>query len=81
MWERKFEKEGLTFDDVTLATRFSDILPRSTNLNTRLSNRLELPMPIIDFPRAIFGTNQRVHNMVQTNVNRRFNSNHWWVES
>ncbi len=38
---------GLTFDDVTLATRFSDILPRSTNLNTRLSDRLELPMPII----------------------------------
>lgn len=38
---------GLTFDDVTLATRFSSILPRATNLTTRLSDRLELPLPII----------------------------------
>ena len=38
---------GLTFDDVTLATRFSSVLPRSTNLTTRLSDRLELSLPII----------------------------------
>jgi IMP dehydrogenase len=38
---------GLTFDDVTLATRFSSVLPRATNLSTRLSDRLELSLPII----------------------------------
>lgn len=38
---------GLTFDDVSLATRFSSVLPRSTNLNTRISDHLELSMPII----------------------------------
>ncbi len=38
---------GLTFDDITLATRLSNVLPRSTNLATQLTERLELPMPII----------------------------------
>ncbi|MFP4281041.1 MAG: IMP dehydrogenase [Verrucomicrobiota bacterium] len=38
---------GLTFDDVTLATRYSEVLPRSTNLTSRLSPRLELAMPIL----------------------------------
>ena len=38
---------GLTYDDVTLATRFSDVLPRFTNLTTRISPRLELAIPMI----------------------------------
>lgn len=38
---------GLTYDDITLATRYSEVLPRSTNLTTRLSSRLELPLPMI----------------------------------
>jgi IMP dehydrogenase len=38
---------GLTFDDVTLATRFSSVLPRLTNLATSLSSRLQLQMPIL----------------------------------
>lgn len=29
MWESKFVKEGLTFDDVLLVPARSDILPRS----------------------------------------------------
>lgn len=38
---------GLTYDDVSLATLYSDVLPRQTNLATRLSNSLELQIPII----------------------------------
>lgn len=56
---------------------------RRIELYTQYQNIMldDLPMPIIDFPRALFGTNNRVHNMIQTNVNRRFNTHHWWVES
>ena len=38
---------GLTFDDVSLATRYSDILPRDANLSTSLSESLHLQIPII----------------------------------
>jgi len=38
---------GLTYDDVTLATQFSQILPRDTTLDTRLAEALELHLPII----------------------------------
>jgi IMP dehydrogenase len=38
---------GLTYDDVSLATLYSEVLPRQTNLATRLSSSLELQIPII----------------------------------
>ncbi|MGJ8653715.1 MAG: IMP dehydrogenase [Opitutaceae bacterium] len=38
---------GLTYDDVSLATLYSDVLPRQTNLTTKLSPTLELQIPII----------------------------------
>ncbi|MBM3887586.1 MAG: IMP dehydrogenase [Verrucomicrobia bacterium] len=38
---------ALTFDDVTLATQFSEILPRDTVLETRLADGLHLNIPII----------------------------------
>ena len=38
---------GLTYDDVTLATRYSDVLPRETVLETRLSDSVHLHIPII----------------------------------
>ncbi len=38
---------ALTYDDVTLATLYSEILPRETNLETRLHDRLHLRLPII----------------------------------
>ena len=38
---------GLTYDDVTLATRYSEILPRHTNLETRISPSLTLQIPIL----------------------------------
>lgn len=38
---------GLTFDDVTLATRFSEVLPRFTKVESPLSSRLSLNIPLI----------------------------------
>ena len=38
---------GLTFDDVSLATLYSEILPRETNLETSLADSLRLQIPII----------------------------------
>ena len=38
---------GLTFDDVTLATLYSEILPRDTQLDTTLAEGLQLNIPII----------------------------------
>jgi IMP dehydrogenase len=38
---------GLTFDDVSLATLYSEILPRETNLETSLTPSLRLQIPII----------------------------------
>ena len=38
---------GLTYDDISLATLYSEVLPRQTNLVTRLAETLELQIPII----------------------------------
>ncbi|MFD3261939.1 IMP dehydrogenase [Paenibacillus lentus] len=47
MWESKFNKEGLTFDDVLLVPRKSEVLPKEVNLSTRLSDKVKLNMPLI----------------------------------
>lgn len=47
MWETKFAKEGLTFDDVLLVPRKSEVLPRNVNLSVRLSETVKLNMPVI----------------------------------
>ncbi|MBL9175994.1 MAG: IMP dehydrogenase [Verrucomicrobiales bacterium] len=38
---------ALTYDDVTLATLYSDVLPRDAQLDTRLAEGLELRIPIV----------------------------------
>ena len=38
---------ALTFDDVTLATLYSEILPRDTQLDTQLADGLHLNIPVI----------------------------------
>lgn len=38
---------GLTFDDVTLATCYSEILPKDTQLHTTLADGLHLNIPVI----------------------------------
>jgi IMP dehydrogenase len=38
---------ALTYDDVTLATQYSEVLPRDTVLETTLHERIRLPLPIV----------------------------------
>ncbi len=38
---------GLTFDDLSLATLYSEVLPRETSLTSHLAKSLELSIPII----------------------------------
>jgi IMP dehydrogenase len=40
-------KEGLTYDDVLLLPRYSEILPREVNLQTRLTKNITLNSPIV----------------------------------
>lgn len=47
MWETKFAKEGLTFDDVLLIPRKSETLPREVDVSTRLSAQVKLNIPLI----------------------------------
>ncbi|HAV64786.1 MAG TPA: malate dehydrogenase [Verrucomicrobiales bacterium] len=41
------QRVGLTYDDVSLATLFSDILPRDTQLDNTLAEGLQLNIPVI----------------------------------
>ncbi len=45
--EDKFEREGLTFDDVLLIPQKSDVLPGEVNLSTRLTNKIKLNIPLM----------------------------------
>lgn len=47
MYEEKFGKEGLTFDDVLLVPAASDVLPRDVQLGTNLTKKIKLNIPII----------------------------------
>ncbi len=38
---------ALTYDDVSLATQYSDVLPRETRTDSSLSDSIDLPLPII----------------------------------
>lgn len=47
MWENKFAKEGLTFDDVLLVPAKSEVLPKDVNLQVTLAENLKLNLPIL----------------------------------
>jgi IMP dehydrogenase len=50
MSQSKFSKiayQGLTFDDVLVLPRYSEVLPRDTNTRTRLTKKLSINIPII----------------------------------
>lgn len=47
MWETKFVKEGLTFDDVLLVPSKSEVLPRDVSLKVNLTEKIGLNIPII----------------------------------
>ena len=40
-------KEALTFDDVTLAPKYSEILPSEVNTDTELTKNLKLKIPLL----------------------------------
>jgi IMP dehydrogenase len=43
----KFLFEALTYDDVLLVPSYSEVLPRETNISTRLTQNIRLNMPIV----------------------------------
>ena len=47
MWNDKFSKEGLTFDDVLLIPGESEVLPKDVSLKVKLADKLNLNIPII----------------------------------
>ncbi|WP_409296383.1 IMP dehydrogenase [Peribacillus sp. SCS-26] len=47
MWESKFVKEGLTFDDVLLVPAKSEVLPKDVDIQSVLTETLKINIPII----------------------------------
>lgn len=47
MRQDKFAKEGLTFDDVLLVPAKSEVLPRDVSIQTKLSDRITLNIPLL----------------------------------
>ena len=47
LWETKFAKKGLTFDDVLLIPAESHVLPNEVKLDTQLAPNLQLHIPLI----------------------------------
>ncbi|MBD3110032.1 IMP dehydrogenase [Bacillus sp. AGMB 02131] len=47
MWENKFAKEGLTFDDVLLIPAKSEVLPKDVSMSVNLTDTIKLNIPII----------------------------------
>jgi len=46
-WEKKFAAEGLSFDDVLLIPGESRVLPKETQVRTRLTKSIELNIPLV----------------------------------
>jgi len=49
--ERKFAKEGLTFDDVLLVPDLSEVHPRETDVQSLFSRRIPINVPIAMYAR------------------------------
>ncbi|MGI6648286.1 MAG: IMP dehydrogenase [Bacillota bacterium] len=47
MWDERFAKEGLTFDDVLLLPGKSEVLPREVDVTTYLTQEIKLNIPIL----------------------------------
>ncbi|MCZ2260877.1 IMP dehydrogenase [Sporosarcina sp. G11-34] len=47
MWESKFAREGLTFDDVLLIPGPSEVLPKDVSLAVDLTEKIKLSIPVI----------------------------------
>ncbi len=47
MWEEKFGKEGLTFDDVLLIPGKSEVFGKEIDVSTKLNDKMKLNIPLI----------------------------------
>ncbi|TAL66829.1 MAG: IMP dehydrogenase [Bacteroidetes bacterium] len=45
--QEKIRTEGITYDDVLIVPSYSEILPKDTNLETRLTKKIKLNIPIL----------------------------------
>ena len=43
----KFERLGLTFDDVLLVPQYSEVLPKDIDVSTYLTNKIKLNIPLM----------------------------------
>lgn len=43
----KFIQQALTFDDVLLIPRYSDVVPREVDISTKLSRRMHITLPFL----------------------------------
>ncbi len=50
MLEGKLAYSGITFDDVLLEPAYSDFLPAEADVSTRLTNNIELKIPLLSSP-------------------------------
>ncbi len=50
MTEDKIGKLGVTFDDVLLLPRYSEVVPSEVDVTSRLTNRIKLQIPLISSP-------------------------------
>ncbi|HVU89998.1 MAG TPA: IMP dehydrogenase, partial [Pirellulales bacterium] len=46
----KLQYEGITFDDVLLEPRFSEVIPGECDVSTRLTRRIKLNIPLLSSP-------------------------------
>lgn len=47
MWNDKFTKEGLTFDDVLLIPARSEVVPHEVSVKTELTSKIKLQVPLL----------------------------------
>ena len=48
--EDKIACEGVTFDDVLIQPRYSDILPSQVDVSTQLTAKIRLEVPLLSSP-------------------------------
>lgn len=46
-WEQKLDGEGLSFDDILLIPAESEVLPKETDIRTRLTSNISLNIPLL----------------------------------
>ena len=64
----KLKQKALTFDDVLLLPRYSDILPSDVNISSSLTKNISLKMPLLSAAMDTV-TESRIGN---------FSSRGWW---